>query len=150
MRVYYLDSSAWVKRYLTEPGSTWVRDLFDSKEPLACSPAGYVEVAAAIARHKGVRQIPPNRKIILRRDFLADWHEMLHAPLTAEVIQVAADLALDEKLRGAEALHLASAYALKTSLAQRSVNLTLVTADPELLAAAHRRHLEVLDPAKPF
>ena len=54
MTLYYVDTSAWVKRF-TEAGSTWVRKLFEQKEALACSPLGYVELLAAIARQLGVR-----------------------------------------------------------------------------------------------
>ncbi len=31
MTLYYLDTSAWVKRYLTETGSTGIRKLFEQK-----------------------------------------------------------------------------------------------------------------------
>ncbi len=65
MTVYYLDSSAWVKRYLSEPGSAWVRRLFDGKEPLACCPLGCNEVAAAIARQQGVQKISADRQVVL-------------------------------------------------------------------------------------
>lgn len=146
MTVYYLDSSAWVKRYLSEPGSPWVRRLFDRKEPLACCPLGCTEVAAAIARQQGVQKISADRLRILRRDVLADWSEMLQVPLDPAVFQTAAEFAWDLKLRGADALHLAAAHSLQESLAPSAVSLTLVSADLELLAAAGRRQISVLNP----
>jgi predicted nucleic acid-binding protein len=33
MAVYYFDASAVVKYYVTEPGSTWVRQLIDARDP---------------------------------------------------------------------------------------------------------------------
>jgi len=33
MTVYYLDSSAWLKRYFGEPGTRWVQDLFARHQP---------------------------------------------------------------------------------------------------------------------
>jgi hypothetical protein len=33
MTLYYFDTSALVKYYVTEPGSTWVRQLIDAQEP---------------------------------------------------------------------------------------------------------------------
>jgi hypothetical protein len=146
MRVYYLDSSAWVKRYLTELGSPWVRRLFDQKEPLACCPIGYAEVAAAIARQQGVQKISTDRLGILRRDVLADWTEMLQVPLDSAVLQRGTGYAWDLKLRGADALHLAAAHLLQESLAARSVSLSLITADKELLAAAQQCQISVLNP----
>ena len=33
MSLYYFDASALVKRYVLEPGSTWVRALIDRLDP---------------------------------------------------------------------------------------------------------------------
>ena len=41
--LYYLDSSAWVKRYFDEAGSGQVRNLFAQHEILGCSPLGLIE-----------------------------------------------------------------------------------------------------------
>ena len=148
MTLYYLDSSVWVKRYLTESGSDWIRKLFERKEPCACSLLGYTEVSAAIARQQGVRQISPDRQNILRRDLLADWNEMLHIPLEPNVIQMAVDFAWEHRLRGADAVHLAALHWLNESLAARSVSLVLATSDQELITAAESRHLAVINPAE--
>ena len=32
MPIYYLDSSAVVKRYIDEPGSVWIRQLCDARD----------------------------------------------------------------------------------------------------------------------
>jgi hypothetical protein len=40
MMLYYLDSSAWVKRYFEERGSAWVDDLFEQDHLLSCSIPG--------------------------------------------------------------------------------------------------------------
>jgi uncharacterized protein len=50
MAVYFLDSSALVKRYLNETGSKWVLDLFNpalDNEIFVAAIAG-VEIVAAI------------------------------------------------------------------------------------------------------
>ena len=57
MANYFLDSSALVKYYVTEPGSTWVRSLIDGEDPVTGRPLHFmlvaeitrVEVAAGIA-----------------------------------------------------------------------------------------------------
>ncbi len=48
--VYYLDASAWVKRYFAEAGSAWVHSLFSREITLASTVLGYIEVAASLAR----------------------------------------------------------------------------------------------------
>ncbi|MBM4033980.1 MAG: type II toxin-antitoxin system VapC family toxin [Planctomycetes bacterium] len=50
MTVYYLDSSAWVKRYCQEPGSAWIAALFAQNPNLACCALGIVGVTAALSR----------------------------------------------------------------------------------------------------
>jgi len=57
MANYFLDASALVKYYVTEPGSTWVRRLIDGEDPVTGRPLHFmlvaeitrVEVAAGIA-----------------------------------------------------------------------------------------------------
>jgi len=52
MAVYFVDSSALVKRYINETGSTWVLSLFDSalnNDVLIAAITG-VEIIAAITR----------------------------------------------------------------------------------------------------
>jgi predicted nucleic acid-binding protein len=48
---YYVDSSAIVKRYVTETGSSWVQDLCDpaAGHVIALAHVGLVEIAAAQA-----------------------------------------------------------------------------------------------------
>ncbi len=49
MPVYYLESSALVKYYVTEPGSTWVRQVVDAEENvLVSAEITIAEVAAAL------------------------------------------------------------------------------------------------------
>jgi predicted nucleic acid-binding protein len=124
MTLYYLDSSAWVKRYLTEPGSAWIRALFERDEPFACCLIGYTEVSAALARQSA----------------------MLHVPVDAEVVRLAANLAWEHRLRGADAIHLAAMQWLRESLASYPGSLTVVTADAELVAAAAACRFSVLNP----
>ena len=57
MSLYYFDASALVKRYVLEPGSTWVRALIDRVNPdtgervntVLIAEVSLVEVAAALA-----------------------------------------------------------------------------------------------------
>ena len=50
--LYYLDSSAWVKRYFNEAGREWVNGLFEQHEVLGCSPLGLIEVGSTMARKR--------------------------------------------------------------------------------------------------
>ena len=61
MNLYYLDSSAWLKRYLLEPGSDRMKLLFESGDSLASSVLGYIEVASALARQQAPRKLDEDK-----------------------------------------------------------------------------------------
>ena len=48
--IYYLDPSAWVKRYFEEAGSEAIRALFMASIDAACCRLGVVEIVATVAR----------------------------------------------------------------------------------------------------
>ena len=54
MSIYFLDSSALVKRYVTERGSTWIRGLCDphARNPIIIARVTWVEVLSAFARRQ--------------------------------------------------------------------------------------------------
>jgi hypothetical protein len=52
MMLYYLDSSAWAKRYFQETGSEAVDLLAEQLPVLACSPLSLIEVGSTTARKR--------------------------------------------------------------------------------------------------
>jgi hypothetical protein len=50
MMLYYLDSSAWVRRYFEERGTAWLDGLFEQDHLLSCWILGLIEVRATAAR----------------------------------------------------------------------------------------------------
>jgi uncharacterized protein len=144
--LYYLDSSAWVKRYFAEAGSSWIRALFIREVNLASTALGYVEVAAALARRNTARQGVP--AAVLQAQLEAEWNAMLQFEINGAVFERAAVIAWEQKLRGADAIHLAAASQLRNQAARRSLDLVLVTADAELIGAANEFKLAVTNPAE--
>ena len=45
--IYYLDTSAWAKRYFAEKGSAYISQIWLANERFACSGIGLVEIIAA-------------------------------------------------------------------------------------------------------
>jgi predicted nucleic acid-binding protein len=140
--VWYCDASAWVKRYVEEPGSGTVHGLFERRERMGTSTLGYVEVVAAL-----YRRVSRNSLAVLEPRLTADWQEMAHLPLTEGVITQAADLARQYKLRAADAVHLATALDLQNKLAAINESVILIASDHELLSAARGAGLTVSNPA---
>jgi predicted nucleic acid-binding protein len=146
LTLFYLDASAWAKRYFLEPGSEWMLKLFRSHDQLACCSLGYVELVATLARRANVRKRTVLTEIDLKSLLDEHWLEFVEVPLDAPVIELARALAWEKRLRGADAVHLASADVLRQRLAKRAMNLKLVTADDEMVAAARSIHLDVINP----
>lgn len=140
--VYYLDSSAWVKRYFSEAGSAWVQGLFKHEVSLAGTVLGYVEVAAAIARR--TRPVVPLAD--LQHQLATEWNEMLQLQITNHIYEQGLRAAWDYKLRGADAIHLAAARQLHSYVFRRSIEFVLVTADQELINACKELRIPVTNP----
>lgn len=141
MSVIYLDSSAWVKRYVQEPGSGWVHSLFARRRRIASSALGHLEAVAALSR-----RLPRGELALLEPRLESDWQNMARLPLTGEVIDQAVDLARRYRLRGADALHLATALALGKTLAAIEEPVVLSASDDELLSAERDAGLRVENP----
>jgi predicted nucleic acid-binding protein len=144
--IYYLDSSAWVKRYFDEPGSAWVERLFSQRALLACSHLGLIEVASTTARKAVAGAISSAAAARLRSWLREDWGGFLWVELGPEVATRSLQLAGEYALRGADTIHLASALQLWSDLGGAEGDLTLVTADRELQCAAVKAGLAVADP----
>jgi predicted nucleic acid-binding protein len=63
------------------------------------------------------------------------------------VYEQALSLAWEQKLRGADAIHLAAARQIGNQASRRSLEFVLVSADNELLRAAKSFELAVTNPA---
>ncbi len=144
----YLDASAWVKRYHQEAGTIRVLDLFASNLLLACSPLGLVEVIATLSRKRkasGPGNLQFDEKL---RETEADWRNFLQIQFTDEVTRLATETTKKFALRGADAIHLASALFLRQRFTEADDEIVLITSDRELIAAAQASSLTVIDPTE--
>ena len=80
------------------------------------------------------------------QDLEEDWRRFIHVQLTAEAVDTARGIARDQALRGADAIHLASALMLRRRFEDEEDRLILVTSDQELKEAAQSVDLTVSDP----
>ena len=147
MTVYYLDASAWVKRYVRERGSEWIQDLFGQRPLLAYASLGFIEVLATLSRKRRAVEIVDSRFEIAIRQLERDWRGFVEVYLHTDVLSIAADVARRYALRGADAVHLASALRVRERLQSAHDAVLIVTADQELKAAARALGITVLDPA---
>jgi uncharacterized protein len=110
--ILYLDTSALVKIYVEEKGSTGVREKADEAEGIATSRIAYAEARAALARKLRESGLSRSgyRTIIGHLD--RDWEAYFTVDVSDAVVKFAGVLAERHALRGADAIRLASAVTL--------------------------------------
>jgi predicted nucleic acid-binding protein len=150
MAIYFLDTSAIVKRYIAEPGQAWVLSLCDSAQQheLYISQAALVEVVATICRRAREQSIslPERDRLIsvFRQDSKTSYNMW---PVTTEVYEAAGDLCLSHRLRAYDAVQLACALALREyALVNQAPLPVFVCADVGLLDITGVVGLQVENP----
>ena len=125
MALVYFDSSALVKLVVAEEGSDLAADLWDSCDAALASRLAYPEVRAALAAGRN-HDLSSSDLDIAEQNWEQYWAAVRPVELTAAVERHAGQLARSHALRGADAVHLASALAL---------------ADPDLIIAVWDKRL---------
>ncbi len=149
MNVYYLDTSALVKRYAHERGTAQITTLVkDSSCDLYTVRLTGPEMIAALYRKARVGDLPQAVVTRLAQEFREDWnwrYQILE--INAARSDYAMDLAEKHSLRGYDAIHLAAALALHaTRCANHLPDLVFLAADEALLHAATTEGLVVENP----
>ena len=139
--IIYLDTSAWVKLYVQEPGSKELRAYANKAETLAASVVAYPEARATFARLKaqGFSTEAKHQQRLAQLNL--DWGNLLRIELVPAVVRTAGDLAEVYGLRGFDSIHLASALWLKE---KTSAPLCFAVFDQRLRTAAERAGLAVM------
>ncbi len=112
MPIVYFDSSAFVKLLVEEDGSDLAATLWDGCDAAVSSRLAYPEVRAALAAAGRAHRLDrPDR-----RRAEAAWEEYWAATRTVDLTEAvtahAGELAGQHSLRGADAVHLASLFAV--------------------------------------
>lgn len=138
--IVYFDTSALVKRYLVEADSPTLEALWNKTTRVVASEILYDEMAATFARKK--REVPADAASIeeARGLFCSEWLSMRRVAVNDTVHQRVDELLMSYALRGADAIHLASALVVRGALEQP---ITFACADVKLVAAARAEGLDI-------
>ena len=137
----YFDTSALIKRYVDETGSTEVHDWIRSADDKATALLTRAEMSAAINRMLRMRHLSQEGYRDALEQFRSDWMDFQRVPVTETLVARADALACEHNLRGYDAIHLAAALTWQDLL---EVPVTLVTYDKELAGAARTLGMMVL------
>jgi predicted nucleic acid-binding protein len=132
--ILYLDTSSLVKLYVEEPGSGDVHRLVEQAEIVAASVVAYPEARAALARRRRERSLTATAHRRAKAALDADWPHVLALDVSGALARSAGDLAERHRLRGFDALHLASYLAFAREFPDEDVRFS--SADRALERAA--------------
>ena len=148
MAIYYFDSSALVKRYADEAGRDEVLLILSlHARRVYTSVLAEVEVTSALTRrgHRARARAGVIDAIVstCQRHFQTLYRVV---DVTRPVVEVASSRARRHRLRGYDAVHLATALELRREATARGEAIvTFVSADHDLNDAARAEGLDVID-----
>jgi len=128
----YLDTSAFGKIYIEEANTEAMRAIAKDAEMLASSIIAYAEMRSAFARRRRSRDLSIDDLVRIKSKFEQDWKEIEALQLDDRTVRRAGELAETYSLRGFDAIHLASAEALRDIFAP----ITFACFDSDLSRAA--------------
>ena len=150
MAVYFFDSSAIVKRYLVETGTTWVSKIADlaTGNAIFLARVTFVEVISAITRKSRGPGLLPSGAATAIVNFRHDFeNEYSLIELTPDLINSAGSLAEAHALRAYDAVQLAAALGINHELESAGESpITLISADGALNDCAIAEGIAVDDP----
>ncbi|HYN30797.1 MAG TPA: type II toxin-antitoxin system VapC family toxin [Dermatophilaceae bacterium] len=112
MAIVYFDSSAFVKLLVEEDGSDLAAAVWDGCDAAVSSRLAYPEVRAALGAAGRDRRLATRARRAAEAAWEGYWAATRPVELTATVSAHAGQLAAAHALRGADAVHLASALAV--------------------------------------
>ncbi len=156
MSQFYFDSSALVKYYLVEPGTSWVRSTIERRTNLnweheiTASILSIVEVISAFAKHRRAKNISSGLYASVISRFLREGRQRCKLLSAGEpVVDLAAQLIQRHPLRAYDAVQLATALRLNQVMRDNLLPpLTFVSADEVLCQVAEAEGLAAVNPNK--
>ncbi len=134
MRVFF-DTSAFVKRYVSEDGTDAVLEWCDRATEIGLSGIALPEIVSAFCRLKREEKISDTQYRQLKSLLLADIEDAAICDLTPRVLAQAVSCLEANVLRGMDAIHIGSAVALQADV--------FISADQRQRDAAIRAGLRV-------
>lgn len=132
MAIVYFDSSAFVKLFVEEEGSDVTAELWDRCDLPISSRLAYPEVRASIAAARRDHRLTEADERLAVHLWEQYWAAVRIVELTEQVGATAGALAGDHGLRGADAVHLASARAVAPNVIVAVWDLRLASAARQL------------------
>lgn len=143
--VYFLDTSALLKRYVPEIGTHWMQSVADPQNQylLIIAQITWIELHSAIARRQREQSISAVQAEQITTAFHQHWNaQYFTVPTDLSIIKQAAELVHQHPLRAYDAVQLAAALNIQTQLSSPDIStFTFLTADDRLCTVASQAGL---------
>ena len=150
VNIYFLDSSALIKRYVVEIGSPWIKTLTDSQtgNSLLLVRITWVEVLSAFARRQREGGITAAELAALIAKFRSEFNSRYRViEVDLALVEKAGELIVQYLLRAYDAVQLAAALRVQSVLTSiPETQLIFVSADNRLLDIAQSAGLAIDNP----
>ncbi len=148
MALFYVDTSAIIKRYQREKGTGVVDQLIDNpvgEDRFYTSFLSVLELTSGIMRLTKGGQLQEHNANELIARFREDLRQRFRVwPLDNDITSKAVSIVEQHKLRSADAIHMATALAIFSLISGH--DSVLVSSDHEMLEAAEASQLATIDP----
>ncbi len=145
-KTYYADSSALVKRHISEAGSAWIEQEFDaaSGSRVITTKLSVAEVLSAMNRRRREANITATEYTKFSGDFLSFVETDYEMVEMSDAVLLEAQMLLEtHPLRAGDAIQLASALLANAQLQSANLPaLIFLTSDARLLTAATSEGLQ--------
>jgi len=137
--ILYFDTSALIKRYVEEEGTSTVDSLWSASLSIATSVVAFAETAAAFSRKLREGILTEKEYTETLEMFRIDFDSFTLIPITTALNATIERLVRRYPLRGLDAIHLSSALIFKNS----SISVQFACFDRPLNEAALREGLAI-------
>ncbi|OGR56655.1 MAG: hypothetical protein A3I11_00370 [Elusimicrobia bacterium RIFCSPLOWO2_02_FULL_39_32] len=138
--ILYLDTSSLAKLYFEEEDSGLIQRHVRNSQIIFSSVITYPEFYSALSRRKREGALKTNDYKKTLSIFEQDWIKISKIPVTLELAASAGHLSDKHRLRGMDAVHLASACLLRDELKE---DIHFLSSDKKQLQAASKENLVV-------
>ena len=147
---YFLDTSALVKKYMTETGSIWIETLTDadSVNKIILARVTWVETLSAFTRLHRENRIDMNVLTQTINVFKLDWESQFQiVEVEKSDYEKAGELLKMHPLRAYDSIQLACALKIYSAFTRTAPQaFTFVSADERLINAAQAEEIQIDNP----